>query len=107
MLKLTNFDVCGIGHALVDVQYSVTQDDLRRLGIDKGVMTLVDGERRRHVIEGLGDAPVNQASGGSAANTMITVARFGGRTHYAFQVGDDEWGAFYRRDLEAAAVWYR
>jgi sugar/nucleoside kinase (ribokinase family) len=104
VLKLTNFDVCGIGHALVDVQYSVTQDDLRRLGIDKGVMTLVDGERRRHVIEGLGDAPVNQASGGSAANTMITVARFGGRTHYAFQVGDDEWGAFYRRDLEAAGV---
>jgi sugar/nucleoside kinase (ribokinase family) len=101
---LANYDVCGIGHALVDVQYTVTQDTLTSLGVDKGVMTLVDGDRRRDVVTGLVSAPANQASGGSAANTMITVACFGGKAHYAFQVGDDELGAFYRQDLEAAGV---
>jgi len=101
---LANYDVCGIGHALVDVQYSVTQDTLASLGVDKGVMTLIDGDRLRGVVAGLGTAPTNQASGGSAANTMITVACFGGRAHYAFQVGDDKLGRFYRQDLEAAGV---
>lgn len=98
------YDVCGLGHALVDLQYSVSPDILQQLGIDKGVMTLVDADRRATVLDTLGASPVNQASGGSAANTMITVASFGGRAHYAFQVGDDEWGDFYRRDLEAAGV---
>ncbi|MDA0336801.1 MAG: adenosine kinase [bacterium] len=101
---MNKFDVCGIGHALVDVQYSVTPDTLTDLGVTKGVMTLVDGDRRRDIVTGLGDTLVNKASGGSAANTMITVARFGGRAHYAFQVGDDELGSFYRKDLEAAGV---
>jgi sugar/nucleoside kinase (ribokinase family) len=101
---LSGFDVCGIGHALVDIQYSVTLEKLEELGVDKGVMTLVDGETQRAIVAGLDATPVNRASGGSAANTMITVACFGGRAHYAFQVGDDEWGAFYRNDLEAASV---
>ncbi|HCL29941.1 MAG TPA: adenosine kinase [Candidatus Latescibacteria bacterium] len=101
---LSSFDVCGIGHALVDVQFSVTHEKLTELGVDKGVMTLVSAEQRRAVVAGLGVTPVNQASGGSAANTMITVARFGGRAHYAFQAGEDEWGRFYRQDLEAAGV---
>ena len=102
--RLSSFDVCGIGHALVDIQYSVTPAKLEELGVDKGVMTLVDGETQRAIVAGLGATPVNRASGGSAANTMITVASFGGRAHYAFQVGNDEWGAFYRKDLEAASV---
>lgn len=101
---MTSFDVCGLGHALVDMQYAVSPDKLQELGVDKGVMTLVDGDRRLEVVTGLRSDPVNKASGGSAANTMITIARFGGRTHYAFQVGDDEWGSFYRDDLEAAGV---
>lgn len=101
---MSGYDVCGIGHALVDVQYSVAPEKLAELGVDKGVMTLVDDVRRSAVVSGLGEAPVNQASGGSAANTMITVASFGGRTHYAFQVGDDDLGAFYLQDLDTAGV---
>jgi fructokinase len=96
--------VYGIGHALVDLQFAVDEAQLSALGVDKGVMTLVDGDRRRAVLDGLGVEPVNRASGGSAANTVITVARFGGRAYYAFQVGDDDWGNFYRYDLSAAGV---
>jgi sugar/nucleoside kinase (ribokinase family) len=101
---LARYDVSGIGHALVDVQYSVSPDLLQSLGVDKGVMTLVDGDRRDAIVGGLSIDPVNRASGGSAANTMITVAAFGGTAHYAFQVGDDEAGTFYRSDLQAAGV---
>lgn len=101
---MTEYDVCGVGHALVDLQFSVGPCELASLGIDKGVMTLVDADRRRAVLCGIGRDPVNRASGGSAANTVITVTRFGGRAYYAFQVGNDEWGRFYREDLRSAGV---
>ena len=98
------FDTYGIGHALVDVQYSVSEDTLRRLGVEKGVMTLIDETRQAKVFEALADEPATSASGGSAANTMIAVCRFGGSAHYACRVGDDEWGRFYREDLEKVGV---
>ncbi len=101
---MSRYDVYGIGHALVDLQFSVEDALLRELGVAKGVMTLVDETRRREVLDGVAADPVNRASGGSAANTVITVARFGGRACYAFRVGEDDWGHFYRRDLSAAGV---
>lgn len=101
---MPQYDVYGIGHALVDIQYSLTPDALAQLGIEKGVMTLVDDERRQQVLAALPAEPVLKASGGSAANTMITISRFGGRSRYAFQVGEDDWGRFYRQDLSDAGV---
>ena len=99
-----SYDVCGVGHALVDIQHSVPASFLAQFGIDKGVMTLVDEERQETLLRALRDSPMSRASGGSAANTMITVARLGGRTYYACQLGHDEWGDFYQRDLEQAGV---
>lgn len=98
------YDVYGIGHAVVDTQYAVTPGTIARLGIDKGVMTLIDAERRGQVLAGLAGEPTRSASGGSAANTMIALSRFGGRAYFACQVGDDEWGRFYRRDLADVGV---
>ena len=98
------FDIYGIGHALVDLQYSVSADTLRTLGVEKGVMTLIDEPRQAELFQALASEPVNSASGGSAANTAIAVSRFGGSVFYACQVGDDDWGRFYREDLERAGV---
>lgn len=97
-------DVYGIGNALVDVQYRVTPDLLTRLGIDKGVMTLIDEARRSALIEALRAYPAERASGGSAANTMIGVANFGGRACYACKVGQDDDGDFYLKDLADVGV---
>ena len=98
-------DVCGVGHAIVDVQYTVSAEYLAELGVEKGIMTLIDTERRQVLLRALeGKEPIARASGGSAANTMIAVARFGGRAHYACQLGRDEWGDFYEKDLEKAGV---
>lgn len=98
------FDVYGIGHALVDLQYTVSKDTLQALGVNKGVMTLIDQTRQAELLEALASESANSASGGSAANTAIAVSKFGGRAFYACQVGDDDWGRFYREDLERAGV---
>ena len=39
---MRKYHVYGIGNALVDMEYEVEPEDLTKLRIDKGVMTLVD-----------------------------------------------------------------
>ena len=98
------YDVYGVGHALVDIQYQVHPEFLAEHQIEKGIMTLVDEVRQRNLTAAVNGEPIASASGGSAANTLIGVARYGGRTYYACLTGRDAWGDFYQRDLEAAGV---
>ena len=99
-----DFNVYGLGNALVDMQYEVTPEFLERLGIAKGLMTLVDEDRQRALLEALADAPSKRASGGSAANTMVGVTQLGGKAAYACKVAQDEFGEFFVADLRAAGV---
>jgi sugar/nucleoside kinase (ribokinase family) len=99
-----SYNVYGLGNALVDIQYRVSPDFLSQSSIDKGVMTLVEADRQAELVGLLDQDPVTSASGGSAANTLIGIAQFGGSAYYACQLGRDEWGDFYHRDLEAAGV---
>ncbi len=98
------YDVYGVGHALVDIQYKVEAELLVELGVEKGVMTLIDEERQQTLFAALDLPPLASASGGSAANTMIGVALFGGSAYYACLTGRDSWGDFYQRDLKTAGV---
>ena len=99
-----SFDVYGVGHALVDIQYKVDVETLDKLGIEKGVMTLIDSQRQQKLFERLSRDPIASASGGSAANTMIGISQFGGKPFYACLTGRDAWGDFYQSDLEKAGV---
>ena len=99
-----SFDVYGVGHALVDIQYRVDVETLDKLGIEKGVMTLIDSQRQQALFEQLNRDPIASASGGSAANTMIGISQFGGKPFYACLTGRDTWGDFYQTDLEKAGV---
>jgi fructokinase len=98
------FDVYGIGNALVDVQYEVTPEFLARLGIAKGLMTLVDEARQRELTRALRAAPVKRSSGGSAANTVVAVAQLGGTAAYGCKVARDDLGEFFVADMQAAGV---
>lgn len=99
-----SFDVYGLGNALVDIQYQVVPDFFGEMGIDKGVMTLIEEDRQLALIGSLGDKEMARSSGGSAANTMISVANCGGTGFYACKVANDADGDFYLKDLEAAGV---
>ena len=98
------YDVYGIGNALVDMEFEVTEDFFRANGIEKGVMTLVDEERQDSLIKALKKHVAKKQSGGSAANTMIGVSQFGGQCFYSCKVANDELGDFYMHDLSEARV---
>ncbi|MFN9173180.1 MAG: adenosine kinase [Synechocystis sp.] len=93
------YNVYGMGNALVDMEFEVTPDQLQGLGIEKGVMTLVEEERENELIAKLQAHKGKQSSGGSAANTMVAIAQWGGTGFYACKVGKDAAGEFYLKDL--------
>lgn len=99
-----SYHVYGIGNALVDMEYSVDDTFIERHAIAKGHMTLVDEERQALLTMDLAGIEAKRGSGGSAANTVIAVSGFGGRTFYSCKVADDEAGRFFVRDLETAGV---
>lgn len=101
---MSDYQVYGIGNALVDMEFEVTSEELLRLGVEKGVMTLVDEERQLDLLQRLQRKPTKRASGGSAANTMIAVAQLGGRCFYSCKIAADEPGIFYYQDLIDAGV---
>lgn len=97
-------DVVGIGNALVDVLSHADEDQVTRQGLVKGTMHLVDEARARTLYEAMG--PGVEMSGGSAANTVVGVASFGGRAHYVGKVRDDQLGEVFGHDLRATGVGY-
>ncbi|MEE9255034.1 MAG: adenosine kinase, partial [Pseudomonadales bacterium] len=98
------YDVYGLGNALVDMEYQITDDFLRAFAIQKGHMTLVDETRQSELIENLTDHPTTRSSGGSAANTLISINHFGATTFYSCRVAGDEAGQYFIGDLNRAGV---
>jgi sugar/nucleoside kinase (ribokinase family) len=96
----------GIGAALVDTEIRVQDRDLEQMNVGKGLMTLVDQERQSELLSHLEGHLVkaNHASGGSAGNSMIAAAQFGGPTFMSCKVANDLDGDIYIADLEAAGV---
>jgi sugar/nucleoside kinase (ribokinase family) len=93
------YDLYAIGNALVDMEYEVHDEFFNKHKIDKGLMTLVDEERQKYLLDALGTAPRKQQCGGSAANTAIAAAQFGARSFYSCKVAKDPIGNFYFQDL--------
>ena len=98
----SQLDVVGIGNAIVDVVAQADDALLAEEDLPKGSMTLIDAARADALRARAGAAV--EVSGGSAANTMVGVARLGGAAGYVGKVRDDAAGAAFRRDIEAAGV---
>ncbi len=100
------YHVYGIGNALVDKEFEVTDQFLADNGIEKGLMTLIEKDQQETLLANLKGSfgLKKRAGGGSAANTIVAVSQFGGKTFYACKVADDETGDFYMKDLAKAGV---
>ena len=92
----------GVGNALVDVIAHASDDFLSRYDLTKGSMTLVETERAVELYGGLSGAV--EMSGGSAANTVVGVASFGGSAAYIGKVDNDDLGQVFGHDMRAVGV---
>lgn len=100
------YDIYGIGNALVDQEFEVTDEFFSAAGIEKGMMTLIEADQLTTMMEQLNKqfGVKKRACGGSAANTVIGASHFGANCFYTCHVANDEAGDFYVADIKAAGV---
>lgn len=98
---MKTYDVYGLGNALVDKEFEISDDFLAQEKIQKGLMTLVDSESQEVLLQRLTQrfGLKKRAGGGSAANTMYAISQFGGKTFYSCKVASDDFGDFYLQEL--------
>ncbi|MDL2268411.1 adenosine kinase [Desulfosarcina sp. OttesenSCG-928-G17] len=101
-MKAEKTRIVGLGSALVDVL--VYEDDafIRRIGVEKGGMTLVDRSTLESVLAAVSDPHV--APGGSACNTAAGVGKLGGKARFVGKRGDDAAGRFFEESLVKRGV---
>ena len=104
MSEEKKFDVFGVGNAIVDILAQVEEHSITDLSLAKGSMELMDTETQSTVLQHLEGHPLQLASGGSAANTMVAIAQSGGNGAYCGKVSDDTHGQFYKKDMEQAGI---
>jgi hypothetical protein len=104
---MANYDVIGIGNAIVDIIFPATDEFLLKHTIAKSVMTLIDEFRAAQTYSrGTGR---EESSGGSAANTMAVSRRLAGKAASSERSRNDRLGysfadgfACIRRGFETA-----
>jgi sugar/nucleoside kinase (ribokinase family) len=96
------YDVLGIGNAIVDVIAKAEDDFLARNAMNKGAMALIDEQRAAAIYDAMG--PAIEISGGSAANTIVGLASFGARAAFIGKVKDDTLGRSFAHNIRAAGV---
>ena len=98
------YDVYGLGNALVDIVTEVSDEFIKEHSVEKGLMTLVEADRQKQLVEAMHILEEHMQCGGSAANTVIATSQFGGKSYYSCKVANDFEGKFYLKDLKANGI---
>ncbi|MEM9318346.1 MAG: adenosine kinase [Pseudomonadota bacterium] len=94
-----SYDVVGIGNAIVDVISHGDDSFLDNMGIQKGIMQLIERDRAELLYAAMSDRV--QTPGGSVANTIAGIGTLGLETAFLGKVKDDALGRFYAESLAA------
>ena len=65
---MAQLDIYGIGNPLIDIVVQAMDGDIEALGLDKGIMRLVDLDERGKILDHVKDRQINYSCGGSAPN---------------------------------------
>ncbi len=99
---MSNYNVIGIGNAIVDVISHGEDTFLDLMGIEKGIMQLVERDRAEVLYGAMKDRV--ETPGGSVANTIAGLGSLGLSTAFIGKVKDDALGRFYAKGMEDAGT---
>lgn len=97
--------IIGIGNALVDALTTLQNDEiLQTFGLPKGSMTLINDEEQERIQAHFAQLDVQQATGGSAGNTMLALANLDMQPGFIGTVGNDATGRFFTDNCKAKCI---
>ncbi|MEP4195174.1 MAG: adenosine kinase [Aliishimia sp.] len=95
---MTRYKLVGIGNAVVDVISHADDNFLDLMGIEKGIMQLIEQERGEVLYGSMRDRL--QTPGGAVANTIAGVGALGLPTAFIGRVRNDTLGVFYAKSMQ-------
>ena len=95
-------DLVGVGNAIVDIVTNVDDEFLKRNLLEKGSMNLINLEDSSKLLKGC--EILKQISGGSAANTVVSLANLGNSVEFIGRIKDDEFGNFFSEDIKGSGA---
>ena len=96
---MRKYQVVGIGNAIVDVIAQCDDTFLDHMGIEKGIMQLIERDCAETLFAAMEER--TQAPGGSVGNTIAGLGNMGLSTAFIGRVRDDALGRFYEAALNA------
>jgi sugar/nucleoside kinase (ribokinase family) len=101
---MKQFQICGLGNAIVDIFVEVTEPEFASLGFERGTMVLVDQPAQKRLLDAYQKHEPRLVSGGSVANSIIAFSQLGGQAAFIGCVGDDRYGLFYANEFEELGI---
>ncbi len=101
-MKNKTYDVVTFGNAIVDIVNPTEFEFLKKNSLVPGSMNLVSQEESNHLLSQC--KPKEIISGGSAANTAVGIASFGGKPAFIGKVKNDEYGHIFSKSLNSEGV---
>ena len=95
--------IVGLGSALVDILVHEDDEFVRRIGVKKGGMTLVDMPALEKILNQVSSRSI-AVPGGSACNTAVGIGQLGGPTRFVGKRGNDDTGQFFQNALVERGV---
>ena len=102
---MQQFDLLGIGNAVIDVLYETDEKFIKDNQLKKGIMTLIDEEKAEKFYSSLKQGI--EVSGGSVANTTVGFASLSGKPAFIGKVKDDKLGKTFSQSLTSAGVLFK
>src|SRR5947209_3749108 len=97
---MREFQLYGLGNALVDIFIELSDADFATLGFERGSTRLVDLFEQKALLERFQSHEPRLVSGGSVANSVIAFSQLGGAAAFLGCVGDDRYGLFYKTEFD-------
>ena len=101
---MKEFQICGLGNAIVDIFLEISEAEFAELGFERGGMRLVDQADQKKLLEQYQKHEPKLVSGGSVANSIIAFSQLGGQAAFIGCVGDDRYGLFYSNEFEELGI---
>jgi sugar/nucleoside kinase (ribokinase family) len=98
------YDVCGLGNPLVDILTYVDDDFLKENNLHKGIMHLIDAERKAQLLEAVSEREYVMEVGGACPNTISTLGLLGLRVALTGGIGNDLYGTFFEERLKERGI---
>jgi len=101
-LSKKKIDLVGVGNAIVDIVTNIDDEFLEKNRLQKGSMNLINLENSGKILK---DCKIlKQISGGSAANTVVSLANLGNNVEFIGRIKNDKFGNFFSKDIKESGA---